>query len=79
MKNTEEEKVISLFAPRDNAKKSSTTKKMSDNEDEEEIKADKAEGTFEDIASRNLANQERMKRERLNANKSVLRSYRIKN
>jgi hypothetical protein len=35
--------------------------------------------TFEEIMRRNQANLDRMRRERLNANKSVLRSYRIKN
>jgi hypothetical protein len=38
----------------------------------------KDEGTFEDIMKRNLANKERLRQERLNANKSVLKSYRIK-
>ncbi len=76
MKNTEDEKVISLFAPRDNAKKKPTTQKSDSVEAKE---ADESEGSFADIASRNMANQERMKRERLNANKSVLKSYRIKN
>lgn len=34
--------------------------------------------TFAEIMERNLKNQQRMAKERANANKSVLRSYRIK-
>lgn len=35
--------------------------------------------TVEEVAAKNKANNERLKKERANANKSVLRSYRIKN
>jgi len=72
MENTENENVISLFAPRDDAKKKPTISKEATPTEASE------DGTFEEIALRNMANQERLKRERLNANKSVLRSYRIK-
>ena len=34
--------------------------------------------TFEEEVKRNEANKERLRKERLNANKGVLRSYRIK-
>lgn len=47
-----------------------------------EVKADgdkKDEESFEEIQSRNLKNKERLAKERNSANKSVLRSYRIKN
>ena len=37
------------------------------------------EESFENIMERNLKNKERLAKERANANKSVLRSYRIKN
>jgi hypothetical protein len=40
---------------------------------------EKKEETFEEIAARNKKNADRMAKERANANKSVLRSYRIKN
>lgn len=36
------------------------------------------EEAFADVMARNMKNQERMAKERANANKSVLRSYRIK-
>lgn len=36
------------------------------------------EESFADVMARNMKNQERMAKERANANKSVLRSYRIK-
>ena len=35
--------------------------------------------SFDDVMERNRKNKERVEKERLNANKSVLRSYRIKN
>jgi hypothetical protein len=38
-----------------------------------------SEESFQDIMERNLKNKERQAKERANANKSVLRSYRIKN
>ncbi len=41
--------------------------------------APKAEESFEDVMTRNAKNRERMAKERANANKSVLRSYKIKN
>ncbi len=40
---------------------------------------DKKEESFEDVAARNKKNAERLAKERNAANKSVLRSYRIKN
>ncbi len=40
---------------------------------------DKKEESFEEVAARNKKNAERLAKERNAANKSVLRSYRIKN
>jgi hypothetical protein len=66
--NTQNENVVSLFAARNKAKESS-----------EEVKAEeKKEESFSDVMAKNMKNKERMEKERLNANKSVLRSYRIK-
>lgn len=64
-----EAKVVSLFANREN------TKEAKSEEAEEGTEGE----TFAEIVARNMANKERLKRERNNANKSVLRSYRIKN
>jgi len=65
--NTESTNVVSLFGARNKAA---------------EVKADDAqkdEESFEEIQSRNQKNKERLAKERNSANKSVLRSYRIKN
>ena len=43
------------------------------------IKTKKLPSSFEEIARKNRANEERLKKERAKANKAVLRSYRIKN
>ena len=40
--------------------------------------AKEGEASFEEIAKSNAAKKKKMEAERLNANKSVLRSYRIK-
>lgn len=67
-----DDKVVSLSAKRE--------KKA------EEVASDKpqegqapAEASFAEIQAKNEANKKRIEKERLNANKSVLRSYRIKN
>lgn len=58
--------VVNIFAKKAD-KKEETEEAVSGNE------------TFEEIAERNRKNKERMEKERLRDNKSVLRSYRIKN
>lgn len=47
-------------------------------EEEKTPEEQAASETFEEIMKRNEENKERMRKERLNANKSVLRNYRIK-
>jgi hypothetical protein len=45
------------------------------------VKADEVvakEAEFEDVMTKNARNKERLAKERANANKSVLKSYRIK-
>jgi hypothetical protein len=64
---TEVTNVVSLFGARSKAA---------------ELKADEkkdGEESFEEIQARNQKNKERLAKERNSANKSVLRSYRIKN
>ena len=67
---TTESKTISLFGSRKPADSSSAKG--------EQIPAESAESFFESIR-KNGENAERLRKERLNANKSVLKSYRIKN
>jgi hypothetical protein len=50
-------------------------KEKTEKKDEEK---DTTETSMEEIAKKNQANEERLRKERLQANKSVLRSYRIK-
>jgi hypothetical protein len=66
--NSQNENVVSLFAAKNKAK---------DEESKVEVKAEDQE-SFSDVMERNMKNKERIEKERLNANKSVLRSYRIK-
>jgi hypothetical protein len=66
--NSQNENVVSLFAAKNKAK---------DDESKVEVKAEDQE-SFSDVMERNMKNKERIEKERLNANKSVLRSYRIK-
>ena len=68
--NTQNENVVSLFAARNKAKESSEETKAEAQADEKE--------SFSDVMERNMKNKERIEKERLNANKSVLRTYRIK-
>jgi hypothetical protein len=59
--------VVSLFdKKKEKEEKTETTEKV-------EVKE-----TFEEAMKRNEATKQRMEKDRLNANKSVLRSYRIK-
>lgn len=62
-----DENVVSLAAKRQEKK------------DLPEGEEPKKEESFEDIMKRNQETKERMAKERNSANKSVLRSYRIKN
>jgi len=66
--NSQNENVVSLFAGKNKAK-GDESKVDAKPEDQE---------SFSDVMERNMKNKERIEKERLNANKSVLRSYRIK-
>lgn len=66
--------VVSLFGNRQKAAQSAAT-----TDEAEKTSADEQKGeSFLDVMTRNAKNAERMAKERANANKSVLRSYRIK-
>ncbi len=65
---TQKTNVVSLFNARD---------KAVDSASQAETGAD--DESFEATMERNKRNKDRIEKERLNANKSVLRSYRIKN
>lgn len=68
--DTQKTNVVSLFAARHKADGDvDATANMTAEEKE----------SFNDVMERNRKNKERMEKERLSANKSVLRSYRIKN
>jgi hypothetical protein len=70
--NTSDSKVVSIFANRSKDKdKEENSKSVSEAKSEEN-------SSFEDVMKQNQKNKERMEKERLSANKSVLRSYRIK-
>lgn len=61
--------VVSLFSAREKAKST---------EAEVEAKEPENQESFADVMNRNQKNKERLEKERASANKSVLRSYRIK-
>lgn len=67
--DTQKTNVVSLFAARKDGGADDPSIDTIDPNDE----------SFSDIMERNRKNKERMDKERLSANKSVLRSYRIKN
>lgn len=70
--DTQASNVVSLFQRREQQAQAASTEGVE--------ASDKKEGeSFQEIAERNKKNAERMAKERANANKSVLRSYRIKN
>lgn len=71
--NTADSKVVSLFESRSKSKEENADTAQASSES-------KAEETpsFQDVMKQNQKNKERLERERLSANKSVLRSYRIK-
>lgn len=70
IETTHGDNIIDMFT---NKSKDKSFEQMAKEDDIEEGE------TFADIVARNMANKERIARERKNANKSVLRSYRIKN
>lgn len=66
-KNKQQDKVVSIFAAR--RKQEPVTSNKADSE---------ANASFEDIMRRNAENLDRIRRERLQSNKGVLKSYRLK-
>jgi hypothetical protein len=64
--------VVSLFNKREKSSTSDATQ-----EPQQEAAPAKKE-SFQEVMDRNAKNKERLERERATANKSVLRSYRIK-
>jgi hypothetical protein len=69
---TADSKVISLFSVR----KAQAEAKA---DETAELKPEESAESFFDSMRKNGENAERLRKERLNANKSVLKSYRIKN
>jgi hypothetical protein len=70
------DKVVSLFAKREEKKGKTAEEGMKDiKEANDELEA---EMTFEEIMKANEAKKKKAAEERLKANKGVLRSYRIK-
>ncbi len=69
---TETNKVVSLFDAKKPAQENVQAAKA-----DSEVKP--TELTFEETMRRNMENHQRMQKERLKANSSVLKSYRIKN
>ncbi|MBM4250443.1 MAG: hypothetical protein FJ146_00550 [Deltaproteobacteria bacterium] len=65
--------VVSLFTVRDKS-----AAKAVDQADAEMASNTPETPAFDDVMTKNARNQERMAKERANANKSVLKSYRIK-
>jgi len=73
--DAQKDNVVSLFSARAAEKKEVVAQEAA-GEGTEETKAEKE--TFDQVMARNHQNRERMRKERELANKSVLRSYRIK-
>ena len=69
--DTQKSNVISLFDARKQATENAETSSPVHQTEESGL-------TFQEIMNRNQKNHERLAKERANANKSVLRSYRIK-
>lgn len=70
--DTQKTNVISLFDSKKKAEAAAPEQQKTEGEGS-------TEGlTFDEVMKQNAKNKERMERERANANKSVLRSYRIK-
>jgi len=73
--DTQKSNVVSLFAARENAQPAVEAQTVVAGE----APADAVdEESFEDVMQRNAKNKERLEKERATANKSVLRTYRIK-
>ena len=70
-----ENKVVSIFAARDKANAAMSAKEAP----EAQAAKSQEDISLKEIIERNTRNQERMAKERSSANKSVLKSYRIKN
>ena len=78
-KNSKPDNIVSLFAARQeaaNKSKSATTEVKADAKAEETTQSKES---FNDLMRKNAENDERLRKERLKANSSVLKSYRIKN
>lgn len=71
--DTQKANVVSLFDARKKVEKTEAAPTQ-DADAQPPVKAE----SFTDVMQQNAKNKERMEKERLNANKSVLRSYRIK-
>lgn len=69
--------VINLFSRR-SATKAAPTSRASDSAQATASAVVCDAGSFNDVAERNRANQMRLRKEREQANKNVLKSYRIK-
>ena len=70
--NASDSKVVSIFESRNKSKSDEETAKAESAAQAEESLS------FQEVMKQNQKNKERMEKERLSANKSVLRSYRIK-
>jgi hypothetical protein len=68
---TQPTNVVSMFATRQAQERKAA--------DEAKTEESAEAPSFDDVMSKNQKNKERLEKERLAANKSVLRSYRIKN
>jgi hypothetical protein len=82
MQGQETQNVISLFAARNKSEGANAASATSQAAAEETTAADTDKVNpedFEEVMRRNQANKDRLAKERSSANKSVLRSYRIKN
>ena len=69
-------KLVSLFGSRKEANPDEKEVKAAESESES---SSKDEPSFSDAMKKNMENEERLRKERLKANQSVLKSYRIKN
>ncbi|MEN9811007.1 MAG: hypothetical protein RLZZ488_2574 [Pseudomonadota bacterium] len=69
--------VINLFSRRAPAKAGQTSR-GGDSGQQSSSAAELNVGSFSDVAERNRQNQQRLRKEREQANKNVLKSYRIK-
>jgi hypothetical protein len=70
--------VINLFSRRLTTEPAQQTRRGESNQESAAAATALQPSSFSDIAERNRVNQQRLKKEREQANKSVLKSYRIK-